>query len=277
MIRLAVRCRPEHAEQVLTELLELVPDGVEEDRGEDYVEYAVYGPPGELPALPELEAATGTGLVEVSAGEVPDDWADRWRDFHEPILVGDRVWVRPSWVEPAGRGLVDVVIQPGQAFGTGAHATTRMCLELLLDAATAGGASGPLADLGTGSGVLAICAAKLGWTPIAAYDHERAALEAAAANATANAVEVAFRRVNLREQLPPCGGDTVVANLTGPLLLRIAARLAERRPPRRMICSGLLAGEADEVGVAFERTGLAVGERRATGDWVALSMHEVEP
>ena len=274
MIRLAVRCRAEHAERVLAELLELVPNGVEEERGDDWVEFALYGAPGEVPAVPELEATAGAGLVRVSASEVPDDWGDRWRDFHEPILVADRIWVRPSWAPHAAGDAVDVVVEPGQAFGTGAHATTRLCLELLVDAAAGGTANCPLADLGTGSGVLAICAAKLGWSPVAAYDHEPAALEAAAANAAANGIELDLRRVNLREELPRCSG-AVVANLTAPLLLEVAGRLAERQAPPLLVCSGLLAREADEVAEAFRGAGLGERERRSAGDWAALSLRRV--
>ena len=81
----------------------LAPNGVEEERGPGYVEYAIYGGEGELPELGELDAAVGDGRVEVSATEIPDDWADRWRDFHKPLLVGDRLWLRPSWEEPARR------------------------------------------------------------------------------------------------------------------------------------------------------------------------------
>ena len=191
MIRLAVRCRAELAEPVLAELLELAPGGVEEERGEGWVEYAIYGPPGEVPAVPELRAAAGEGLVEISATEIPDDWADRWRDFHEPVsIAGGRIVVRPSWeAAPSDESLVDIVVDPGQAFGTGAHATTRMCLELLLELADTGEASGPLADLGTGSGVLAIAAAKLGFAPVSGCDSEPAALDAAAHNAASNGVE----------------------------------------------------------------------------------------
>ena len=119
---------------------------------------------------------------------------------------------------------MDVVIDPGQAFGTGAHATTALCLELLLELADAGEARGPLADLGTGSGVLAIAAAKLGWAPVLGCDSEAAAIEAAAANARANAVEVELERVNLREQAPPTA-PTMAANLTAPLLRDVAGRL----------------------------------------------------
>ncbi|MGC1851471.1 MAG: 50S ribosomal protein L11 methyltransferase, partial [Solirubrobacterales bacterium] len=223
MIRLAVRCVPELAEQVLAELTVLAPNGVEEERGRGYVEYAIYGGEGELPELGEIEAATGGGLVELVATEVPDDWADRWQDFHKPLLVGGRLWLRPSWEEPR-EDAVDLVIDPGRAFGTGAHPTTRLCLELLLELAEAGEAQGPLADLGTGSGVLAIAASKLGWAPVQGYDHEPASIEAASANAEANGVSVEFERINLRETLPTLT-PTVVANLTAPVLAAVAGQL----------------------------------------------------
>jgi ribosomal protein L11 methyltransferase len=268
LIRLAVRCRPQDAELVLAELAVLAPNGVEEERGSGYVEYAIYGGEGELPDLGDVEAAAGTGLVEVTATEVPDDWADRWQDFHEPVLVGGRLWLRPSW-KPPREGALDVVVDPGRAFGTGAHPTTRLCLELLLELAAAGEAVGPLSDLGTGSGVLAIAAAKLGWDPVTGFDHEPAALEAAAANAAANGVELALERANLREAVPDLAPH-VVANLTGPLLIAVAASLAS--PPRVLVCSGLLRSEVDEVADAFAGSGLAEEERRAEGDWAALRM-----
>jgi ribosomal protein L11 methyltransferase len=270
VIRLAVRCPAESAELVLAELLELVPGGVEEERGEDWVEYAIYGPPGELPELPDLAASAGAGPIEVTTTEIPDDWADRWRDFHEPITIGDRLCVRPSWeVENTPAVAVDVVIDPGQAFGTGAHATTRTCLELLLELADRGEAEGPLADLGTGSGVLAIAAAKLGWHPVMGCDSERAAIEAAAANALANDVELELARVNLRQQAPPAA-PTVIANLTAPLLRDVAAALAGRECPRRLVCSGLLATEVAEVEAAFATLGLASETTRVSGDWAGI-------
>src|SRR5208282_5990851 len=169
LIRLAVRVERERAELVLAELLELLPDGVEEVELGEHVEFAAYGAPGELPALPDLTAAAGGALVQVSTSELPDDWSDRWKRFHRPVLVpapapaGDRslpsLRIRPPW-EPAQGGdqLEEVVIDPGQAFGTGAHATTRLCLELLLSlsAHASAPARAALLDIGTGSGVLAI-------------------------------------------------------------------------------------------------------------------------
>ena len=273
MIRLAVRCRPEMAERVLAELVQLAPGGVEEEQGDGYVEYAIYGPPGEVPELPDLEAAAGDGLVEIETTAIPDDWADRWRDFHEPVWVaGGRMVVRPSWEEPAAHNAeVDIVVDPGRAFGTGAHATTRACLELLLGLADAGEATGPLADWGTGSGVLAIAAAKLGWNPVLACDHEVDAIEAAAANAEANGAAIELERVNLREAAPP-SATTVTANLMTPLLVELAERLtrAEAPTPATAIVSGLLVGEADRVRAAFGAAGMTEVGAVRDGDWAAL-------
>jgi ribosomal protein L11 methyltransferase len=269
MIRLAVRCEPEYADVVLANLTELAPNGVEEERGPGFVEFAIYGPPGEVPELGELQAAAGGGLVDVTTTSVPDDWADRWQDFHRPIEVSGRLGVRPSWWD-AKDGLIDVVVDPGRAFGTGGHATTRLCLELLVELADAGEASGPIADWGTGSGVLAIAAGKLGWSPIIACDRESASLEASEENAHANGVEVEIERVDVREGPPPVR-PTVVANLTANLLEDCARHLREAaEAPRTLVCSGMLETELDRVVDSFSSMGLAESERRTDGDWAAL-------
>jgi ribosomal protein L11 methyltransferase len=262
LIRLAVRCAPEQADLVLAELTVLAPNGVEEERGPGYVEYAIYGGKGELPELGDLDAAVAGGRIEVSSAEVPDDWADRWRDFHKPLLVANRLWLRPSW-EPPREGTIDVVVDPGQAFGTGAHPTTRLCLEFLCELEP----GGELVDLGTGSGVLAIAAAKLGWSPIRAYDHEPAALEAAKANADANDVQLHLERMNLREHLPQLA-PTVVANMTSPILKAVATQLV--KTPQTLVCSGILPAELDEVAEVFAVADSTEVDRRIEGDWAAL-------
>jgi ribosomal protein L11 methyltransferase len=301
LIRLAVRCSKDAAELVLAELLVLAPGGVEEERGPDWVEYAIYGSPGELPDLGEIDAVAGDERIEVTSEEIPDDWADRWRDFHEPVLIAERVLVRPSWADPVGAdagaqedahgvavgqafgageeqptGVVQVVIDPGQAFGTGAHPTTRLSIEFLAELAAEGKAHGTVADLGTGSGVLAIAAAKLGWGPVLGVDSEAAALEAAGENARLNGVELELVRANVREEVPPLA-ETVVANLTAPLLREIAARMSPREDwtPRLMVCSGLLTREADDIAAAFETRWLKVRSKRESGDWAAFLLERV--
>lgn len=261
MIRLAVRAPAEAAEQVLAALLELAPRGVEQVDGDGWVEYALYGAPGELALLGEGEAHVGGIAVTVSGREVGDDWAERWREFHEPVLIGDRVWVRTPWQE-RHPGALDVVIDPGQAFGTGAHPTTRLCLELLLELEP----DDSLVDLGCGSGVLAIAAARLGYSPVSAIDYDPAAVGATRANAHANGVALErVERLDLRDKPAPAAG-VVVANLTRPLLLEVAKRMNQRPPA--LIVSGLLDREADEVATAFAP--LAERRRLSRGGWSAL-------
>jgi ribosomal protein L11 methyltransferase len=263
VIRLALRVRRDEAELVLAELLELAPNGVEETEDGDVVEFAVYGAPGELPALPALRAAAGEAFVEVETEEIPDDWYDGWKEFHRPIVVGDRLRVRPPWEVAVDDEKVDVVIDPGMAFGTGSHPTTRMCLELMLELDP----GGPFADLGCGSAVLAIAAAKLGWDPIVALDHEAAAVATAAANATANGVTVEARRWDLRRDDVPAA-PTIAANLLRPLLLELARRLGAL--PGQLVAGGLLVEQADEVAAAFTARGLSERSRRTEGEWAAL-------
>ena len=266
--------RPEQAELVLAELTVLAPNGVEEERGPGYVEYAIYGGEGELPELGELEAAAGDGLVEVVATEVPDDWADRWQDFHKPLLVGERLWLRPSWEEPRD-GAIDLVVDPGRAFGTGAHPTTRLCLEL--PAGAGGGGRGrrpphrPRHRLRR------------------PRDRRRQArLEPGAPATTTSrpAIEAASRQRsgerrrdrpssqrNLRESLPSSGPGNGGRqhDRSGPA--RRLQRAAEpvTRGPSTLILSGLLPPRARRHrGSLRPRWALAEADRRLDGDWAAL-------
>ncbi|HWE14038.1 MAG TPA: 50S ribosomal protein L11 methyltransferase [Solirubrobacteraceae bacterium] len=266
MIRLAVRVHRRQAELVLAELLELAPSGVEEvEVGPEVVEYAVYGAPGELPALPDLKAAAGGALVDVRTDEIADDWAEQWRSFHRPLVIARRLTVRPPW-DPPGDTPLDVVIDPGQAFGTGAHATTRLCLELMLDADPP---RGSLVDLGCGSGVLAIVAAKLGWEPVTALDNDRAATTATRENAARNGVALAVRQLDLRhEQVQAC--ELVVANLLAAPLIAWAESQRELAPD--LILGGLLTNEADRVAAAYARRGRRERDRRVCGEWAALAL-----
>jgi ribosomal protein L11 methyltransferase len=283
LIRLALRCRSGEAEAVLAELLELAPGGVEEVNEPDgragVVEYAIYGAPGELPELGELQAAAGGALVEVRSEPLADGWEQRWKRFYQPLLVAGRVYVRPPWERPADRGgVVEVVIDPGRAFGTGTHATTTMCLELLVGAAPRGprllrgllGRRRSFCDLGCGSGVLSIAAAKLGFEPVLGVDSEPAAMEESDRNARLNYLELELRRVDLRREPAPVA-DLATANLTTELLKQVAERwAASGTRPRSLIASGFLAHEAGQVTEAMNSAGL---HRRATmerGEWGAM-------
>lgn len=272
MIRLAIRLAADDAEIVLAELIELAPSGVEENELPDgRIEYAVYGAAGELPALPELEAAAGGALVEIVTSEVDDDWDQQWKAFHKPVSIENRgrlLRVRPPWEEAsAASGELDLVIDPGQAFGTGAHATTRLCLEMLLALEPRGGC----VDLGCGSGVLAIAAAKLGWGPVSALDHELESVAATIDNAGVNSVTVAAERFDLRRAAAVPAAPLVMANLLLPLLLDLARSGFEPQPPQLMIASGLLIEQADQVAEAFSLShGLCEQDRRISGEWAAL-------
>jgi ribosomal protein L11 methyltransferase len=248
---------------VLGALIELAPSGVEQVDGDGWVEYAVYGTPGELPSLPEGSAEVGGARVTVRGEPVPDDWAERWKRFHVPVLVGGRLWVRPPWEQEAVRpGVHEIVIDPGQAFGTGTHPTTRLCLELMLELDP----RGSFADLGCGSGVLSIAAAKLGFRPVCAYDSDRAAVAATLVNARENGVVLdRIERFDLRRSAPPVT-DVVAANLMRPLLLQVRQSLREM--PKVLVMSGLLEAEADEVARAYA----PLVERRRLVDrgWAAL-------
>ncbi|CAB4930838.1 unannotated protein [freshwater metagenome] len=275
MIRLALRVHRADAELVLAELLELAPSGVEErELPGDVVEYAVYGAPGELPALPDLQAVAGNALVEITTEEIADDWHERWKAFHRPVAIpavrpgGPGLRVRPPWEPPLDDGMEDLVIDPGRAFGTGAHDTTRLCLELLLGIEP----GGPVADIGCGSGVLGIAAARLGFGPVFGLDHEQESVDATRQNAAVNGVEMDSLRFDLLLDGTAPAAPTVLANLVRPLLLAVARTgFRDGLVPETLIASGLLAHEADEIADAFSTAmGLREARRVHGGEWAAL-------
>jgi len=191
-------------------MLELFPQGFEELDHQDGVELVAYT---DAAGEERLWAAFG----EVAAEDVDAGWEERWREFHRPVRIG-RLWVGPPWEEPPPD--VDaVVVDPGRAFGTGGHATTRLCLRLLAELER-----GSLLDVGCGSGVLAISGARLGFEPVIALDHESAAVEATQRNAEANGVAVETRRAHaLVDQLP--AADVAVANISADSVQRLLPRL----------------------------------------------------
>jgi ribosomal protein L11 methyltransferase len=188
-------------------MLELFPEGFEELNHPDGLELVAYtDDAGEE----RLWAAFG----EVTAGDVPSDWEERWREFHRPVRVGG-LWIGPPWETPPADADA-VVVDPGRAFGTGGHATTRLCLLLLAELER-----GSLLDVGCGSGVLAIAAARLGYEPVVALDHDPSALEATRRNAAANAAAVECRLADaLAGPLPHA--DVTVANISAEATKRLA-------------------------------------------------------
>lgn len=242
LIRLAVRADARGGEAVLAALLELVPEGLDQREGPGWVEYGLYGERDELPRLP---GELGGWSVQLSEETVAGDWAERWRTFHRPVLIAERLYVRQPWEAPLPDAAVpEVVVDPGQAFGTGSHASTRGCLELLLGLE----AGGPFRDLGCGSGVLAIAAAKLGFGPVSAVDSDPAAVAATRTNAELNGVRLDRVEVADAGAAPLPVAGVVAANLVRELLLALAAVPGR---PELLILSGLLEREADEVVAAW--------------------------
>ena len=246
----------------------------------------------EVWALLPSEAA-GPGGVAVEVSEVARDWEEGWKEHFHPIVIG-RVRIRPPWESPdLAAGLIDLVINPGLGFGTGLHPTTRGTLNLLQSDTSDGAAGkpgtgwGPLVDAGTGSGILSIAAAKLGWTPIVAFDNDPVALVAASENTEENGVA---NVVQLRET-DIAGADsewfhqaTVLANMTldpvSALLRKLAADVADgpegsraTRPPLRLVVSGILAGDQEHQLLQLAQTcGFIPGRLVYETEWVSLEL-----
>ena len=225
-------------------MLTLFPDGFEEVELDGSTELAAYtDSAGEERVWHVFGSAQST--------EVEDGWEDRWQTFHRPVEVG-RLWVGPPWERPPEGPLV-VVIDPGRAFGTGAHPTTRLCLELL-QVIEPGGA---LLDVGCGSGVLSIAAALLGFAPVVGVDVEPAAVEATLANARINGVTVDAQLVSPDGTLPPSA--VAVANIS----LAGVGTAVEHIHAATLITSGYLLSELPAL------AGWAHEERRARDGWAA--------
>jgi ribosomal protein L11 methyltransferase len=167
--------------------------------------------------------------------EVEPGWEDRWREFHRPARIGP-LWIGPPW-ELAPADAIAVTIDPGRAFGTGAHATTRLCLELLLAAPR-----GSVLDVGCGSGVLAIAAARLGFSPVTAVDSDELAVAATRANAKANGVSIDVRLLDaLARPLPE--SDLALINIE----LAPVRALGPKLTAAHAITAGYLAGDNLEL------------------------------
>jgi ribosomal protein L11 methyltransferase len=194
-------------------MLELFPEGFEEVESPGSVELVAYTNSGGEERL--WHAFGGARGEDIAA-----DWRDRWKAFHRPVRIGT-IWIGPPWEEPPADATA-VVIEPGRAFGTGGHPTTQLCVELLLELER-----GSVLDLGCGSGVLSVVAAKSGFGPVHARDSDEHAIEATRANAGANGVDVEAALADvLADDLPRT--DVSLANITRPTLEQLAPRLRSR-------------------------------------------------
>ncbi|HKO75193.1 MAG TPA: 50S ribosomal protein L11 methyltransferase [Gaiellaceae bacterium] len=241
---MSVRVAVERAEEARAVLIELFPEGFEEVTVDGGIEFAAYTKAG---GEERLWQVFGPG----AATDVEAGWNEAWKRFHRPVQI-DRLWVGPPWEEP-GEGLVPVVVDPGLAFGTGAHPTTQLCLRFLLEHEPVS-----LLDLGCGSGVLSIAAAKLGYAPVTAFDLDDAAVAATQANAEVNDVELAVeRRDVLSEPLPPA--ELTLANIASEPLREVAGRIESAE----LVASGYLVSEE------LELEGWSLVERKELQGWVA--------
>ena len=225
------------AEEARAEWVERFPDGFEERVEGDELELAAYVD-GEAPAGFEAE-------------EIESGWEERWREFHRPVRVGP-FWIGPPWETP-DVGALALVIDPGRAFGTGAHPTTRLCVEFVAELSPA-----TLLDVGTGSGIVAIAAAKLGASSVQAVDVDPVAVEVARANAKANGVEIDVREADAATDPLPRAAVAAV-NISAALVEIVVPRL----DAGLVLASGYL--ETDEPDLApFVRR-----ERRVLDGWAA--------
>jgi len=219
----SVTVPPARAEQARAVMLELFPTGFEELDSGGALELAAYTNAAGEERIWQAFGGAATRPVE-------EGWEERWRQFHRPVRVGN-LWIGPPWEEPEPDALA-VVIDPGRAFGTGGHPTTRLCLELLEREERVS-----LLDVGCGSGVLAIAAKKLGFDPVIAFDFDPQAVEATGRNAAVNGVQLDVRLADLRDALPRT--ELAVANIAEEAVLALGARLGARR----VITSGYLVSD----------------------------------
>ena len=210
LVRVSAQAALSHAEELRALALELAPGGFEETETADTLTVSLYVEEGEVDRVRRV-------FPDADVAPVQPGWEDGWRAFHRPARVGG-LWIGPPWERP-DPGEPAVVVDPGRAFGTGAHPTTRLCIELL-----ARSERGSLLDVGCGSGVLAIAASRLGFGPIRAVDNDPVAVETTIANAAINNVVLdAFLLDGESDELPRA--DVAVANLLLAPVETILARL----------------------------------------------------
>jgi ribosomal protein L11 methyltransferase len=229
--------------------------------------------------LPELDAfvATLRELIPdvpppaITVEAVADQaWAENWKQHFPPLAIGQRLFIHPPWIDAVPAGRIGIVLDPGMAFGTGHHASTRGCL-ILLERALAAVPRARVLDLGTGSGILAIAAAKLGAAEVWGVDIDTEACAVASENAAVNRVD-GLIRIACELTAAPGRFDVIVANLLAGLLVECAADIVARlRPGGVAIGAGLLCEETATVRDAWRAAGLADDGELADEGWMAVA------
>jgi ribosomal protein L11 methyltransferase len=268
LVEVAVFVSNDQAELASYATGEFSPGGFQEDETpQGTTRLAVFVPAGEEARYPAWLAQAGITIAgQPVVTIVPSDWSERWKEFHQAVTIGN-LWVGPPWLlDDAPAHLKKVVIEPAQGFGTGAHPTTRLVLGLL-DAQP----RASVLDLGCGSGVLTVAAAKLGFGPLIAIDNDPVAVDSTIENLQRNDVHGVDVRVldALQSDLP--SADIVLANVILEPLMQLAPKL---RAPR-LILSGLLRSQAETVEAAYVQHGYLLKERRDRDGWVALVLDDV--
>jgi ribosomal protein L11 methyltransferase len=258
---------PAHAlDDVLDRVLPIVPDGVREapaPRGQ--VELRMAGP--HLPPLRDIARAVRPTSFQISERAVPDDWRERRLAEYQAHPIAGRLIVRPPWAPPAPEGMIDIVLEEGGAFGAGTHPTTRKCLELMLDMTPDAG----FADLGCGSGVLAILAGLLGFAPLTAVDVQAGSVDATRVNAARAGVELQAAVADLSAEPAPAA-VTFVANVPPVVHAGIAASWAGASEPRSGLVSGFGPAQAQGVADVYAASGFAERERHVHHGWVVSEL-----
>jgi len=252
--------------RAVAEILALQPAGwQEEDGGGTLVFWLEDGAEADAEVAAALKRLGASRRLEV-AREQPG-WEDAWRRFHRPHVIG-RLYVRPPWY-PARDDLLDIAVEAGLAFGTGGHASTRQCLELIQTVAP-----GSLLDLGSGSGVVSFAALRLGFAPVIGIDIDPVAVHAAAGNAAMNGLAPTFLVGDATDPSYPLpGADVVVANIALRPILRLAERWRrsdDAAPPAELLLSGLLVEQAEEALAAYP--GFTERARTDDGTWLTLRL-----
>ncbi len=223
--------------------------------------------------LRQLPIATASAPPKITLKKLrPQDWTEAWKQYFKPLEIGSRLRVKPSWNKSRPRrGQVEIILDPGMSFGTGQHPTTRFCLAEVARRSQARQASS-LLDIGTGSGLLAIAAAKLGYQPIEAVDLDPQSIRIARANAKINHVPRMIRfkcqDLNLISLRSARQYSVICANLMAELLLAQKSRiLARLQPGGLLILAGILNSEFPAVEAAYEEAGLRLVRSRTEREW----------